>query len=353
MKRFLLLLENEFKLFRTALPVHMVGVFQPALMFSLMALVLVTPTFDMQVAVPATTLEDELVSAMKQVGSPIGQPYINPLLVDAIPGGDMQGGQLIYFVGHAGHETAVQRFGLIDSNLVKNLRNRLTASALLMWNLELGSRAITIQQEPWLPRDIPYGLYFGIAMLPLAANLAAALIGAFLSAQDFEINTIIEYRLAPISVYLLSGTRLARLSLTGLFSGLVLMLVVGIITGVWPSSATWASLILLAIALIGGCIGTLAGLVLQKTLPAFLVGLALSFFSWILGSAFGLSAGFSGPYEAVSRLMPNTYAVELLFPLYYRVSIGSSLPAILVLALTCSILTLATMVIYRKVIHKL
>lgn len=353
MKRFLLLLENEFKLFRTTLPVHMVGLFQPALMFSLMALVLVTPTFDMQVAVSATTRDDELISAMEQVGSPIGQPYINPLLVDAVPGGNPQSGQLIYFVGHAENETAVQRFGLIDSNLVKNFRNRLTASALLMWNEVLGSKAITIQQEPWLPRDISYNLYFGMAMLPLAATLSAALIGAFLSAQEFEINTIIEYRLAPISVYLLSGARLVRLSLTGLLSGLVLMLVVGTVTGVWPSSAIWASLILLAIGLIGGCIGTLAGLFLQKTLPAFLVGLAMSFFTWLLGSAFGLSAGFSGPYEAVSRFMPNTYAVELLFPLYYRVSIGSRLPAILVLVLTCSIMVLATMVIYRRVIHKL
>ena len=42
MKRFALLLRNEFKLFKTAIPVHLIGIFQPALMFSLIALVLVT-----------------------------------------------------------------------------------------------------------------------------------------------------------------------------------------------------------------------------------------------------------------------------------------------------------------------
>jgi ABC-type multidrug transport system permease subunit len=321
-------------------------------MFSLMGLILVTPIFDMNIATPTTALGNELVSAMEEVGSPIGEAYINPILVDAVPGLEIQGGQLIEFEWAAGKETALQRFGLIDSNMVKNFRNRLTAAALFIWDKSLGSDAVVIEQVPWLAHDIPYSVYFGMAMLPLAATLAAVLIGAFLSAQEFEFNTIIEYRLSPISIILISGARLLRLSLTGLISGLVLMLVVGLITGVWPASPGWVVLILLAMALIGGCIGTLAGLVLQKTLPAFLIGLALTFVAWLLGSAFGLAAGFSGPYEAVSRFMPNTYAVELLFPLYYRVDIGSKLPAILILSTTCVILILATLITYRKKVIK-
>jgi hypothetical protein len=345
MKRFVLLLRNEFTLFRTTIPVHLIGIFQPALMFSLMALVLVTPTFDMNVVRHSG---NDLARAMQQVGSPIGQPYIRPVLVETVPGQDVPGGQLIEFQGDAGTQIAVQRFGLIDSNMVKNFRNRLTAAALLMWNESLGDKAIFIEQEPWLLRDIPYSVFFGMAMMPLAANLAAAIIGAFLSAQEFEFNTIIEYQLSPISMYLVSGTRLLRLALTGLLSGLVLMVVIGITTRVWPVSIGWVVLILFAVGLIGGSIGTLAGLTLQKVLPAFLVGLALSFFTWIMGSAFGLAAGFSGPYEAVSRLMPNTYAVELLFSFFYRVDIGSKIPAILFLTVSCLLLILATLLTYRR-----
>jgi hypothetical protein len=348
MKRFGLLLRNEFKLFRTAIPVHLVGVFQPALMFSLMALVLVTPTFDMQVIRPESPLGDDLIRAMQQVGSPIGQPYIEPIQVDATPGEEILEGQLIELEGGTGIQTAVQRFGLIDSNMVKNFRNRLTAAALLIWNESLGEQSIIIEQDPWLPHDIPYSVYFGMAMMPLAANLAAALIGAFLTAQEFEFNTIVEYRLSPISMYLISGARLLRLGLTGLLSGLVLMAVIGITTGTWPISISWVGLVLFAVALIGGSIGTLAGLTLQKVLPSFLVGLALSFFTWIMGSAFGLAAGFSGPYEAVSRFMPNTYAVELLFPYFYRVDIGSKIPAILILTITCLLFILATLLTYRR-----
>ena len=353
MKRFRLLLLNEFKLFRTTIPIHVIGIFQPALMFSLMAMILITPTFDMRVAHPTTPLEHKLVSAMQEVGSPIGEKYINPVLVDPIPSGNFTGAQVIIVESRNGTSTAVQRFGLIDSNIVKNLRNRLTAVALSLWDTSLVGYSITLEQKPWLPRDIPYTVYFGMAMLPLSAFLSASLIGAFLAAQEFEFNTIIEYRLSPISMSLILGTRLVRLSLTGLISSIVLMIGIGIVAGFWPSSWASAGLISLAMATLGGCLGTTVGLFLQNTLPAFVINLAASFFIWILGSAFGLSAGFGGAYEAVSRWMPNTYAVELLFPLYYRVEIGASRPGVIILATACLLMISVTMITYRlKVLRR-
>ena len=67
-----------------------------------------------------------------------------------------------------------------------------------------------------------------------------------------------------------------------------------------------------------------------------------------MGSAFGLSSGFSGLYEAVSRFMPNTYAVELLFPIYYRVNTGSSLQAIILLITVGGVLFLVTNITYQS-----
>ena len=76
--------------------------------------------------------------------------------------------------------TAFQRYGYIDSNLVKNLRNRLTAALLVLWNQQLGNRAVLVNEHPWLPQDVPYTVYFGMAMIPLAAYLAAAMIGGYI-----------------------------------------------------------------------------------------------------------------------------------------------------------------------------
>ena len=81
MRRFRLLIMNEFKLVRTALPIHLVAIFQPMLMYLLMTGVLVFVTFDMVVAQPTTDAGRALVTAMREVESPIGLPYINPLLV--------------------------------------------------------------------------------------------------------------------------------------------------------------------------------------------------------------------------------------------------------------------------------
>jgi hypothetical protein len=348
MKRFRLLLLNEFKLFRTTIPIHAVGMLQPTLMFSLMALVLVMPTFDMRVVQPTTPIEQELVAAMHEVGSPIGDKYINPILVEGDTNGALPGGQVIVVENIEGTPTAVQQFGLIDSNIVKNYRNRLTAAALSLWDESLGGNSVTIEQKPWLSRDVPYAVYFGMAMLPLATFFGAALIGAFLTAQEFEFGTITEYRLSPIPMFIIIGTRLLRLSLTGVLSASVLMVAIGFFGGVWPSSLLGAVSVFLGMALLGACLGMTTGLLLQSTLPSFLVSIAISFFAWIMGSGFGLAAGFGGTYEAVSRWMPNTHAVELLFPLYYRVGIGPTEPAILFLCIACFVMVTFTTITYRQ-----
>jgi hypothetical protein len=347
MRRFLLLLINEFKLFRTAIPIHLVGILQPTLMFSLMALILVTPTFDMRIVSPSTTLEEDLLSAMQEVGSPIGTSYINPILVAPDMSEDFSGAQVVSVESRDGTPTAVQRFGLIDSNIVKNYRNRLTSAALLLWNESLGGYTVTVEQFPLLPSDVPYSVYFGMALQSLAAFMSAALIGSFLTAQEFEFLTIAEYRLSPVPMGIIIGARLLRLSLTGVLSAAVLMLAVGIQTGHWPSSLSGALLTYLAMAVLGGCVGTCAGLVLKSTLPSFVIGLTTAFATWILGGAFGLPAGFGGAYEAVSRWMPNTYAIDLLFPIYYPVDAGPRWPAALYLTTACAFMVLATLLAYR------
>ncbi len=85
---------------------------------------------------------------------------------------------------------------------------------MCLWNEELGARAVTVAEHPWLPRDVPYTVYFGMAMLPMAAFLAASMLGAVLTAQEFELGTIVEYRLGARAMALILGARLTRLVLS-------------------------------------------------------------------------------------------------------------------------------------------
>ena len=84
MKRFLFLLTNELKLFRTSIPIHLVAVLQPTVMFLLMSVILVTPTFDVYMTQPTTSEGQALASAMDEVGSPIGMPYVRTHFVENI-----------------------------------------------------------------------------------------------------------------------------------------------------------------------------------------------------------------------------------------------------------------------------
>jgi hypothetical protein len=302
MARFRLLLVNEFKLFRTAIPIHVVVIIQPTVMYLLMAVILVQPTFDMNITRPTTDTGRALVAAMEEVGSPIGDAYIHPIVID----------------GQA-DEGARQVITLEDRDG--------------LWNAELGSRAVIIEERPRLPRDVPYAVYFGMAMLPLTVFMAASVIGAVLTAQDFESGAILEYRLAPTHLALILGARLTRLVLTGFASAGVALIAVGLLQGVWPNSLLMVGLILLPAAVIAGCLGILAGLLMRKTIPAFLVGLVASFVGWLMGGAFGLAAGFGGAYEFVSRLTPLTHVTELLFPQYYGLPVGAPLVSTAVLLL--------------------
>ena len=62
MKRVRLLLGNEIKLLRTAVPIHVVAMLQPTIMYLLMSAILVYPTFDMYVDRPTTVEGHALVA---------------------------------------------------------------------------------------------------------------------------------------------------------------------------------------------------------------------------------------------------------------------------------------------------
>jgi hypothetical protein len=346
MKRFWLLLASEFRLARMAIPIHLVAFLQPVVMYLLMTAVLVDPTFDVNMARPTTQAGEALLAAMRQVGSPIGKAYINPILVEeAEPSGVRQ---VISVEEYGGQITAVQRYGLIDSNMVKNYRNRLTAASLLLWEDDLGSRAVAIHERPWLEQDRSYDIYFGLAMLPLSAFMTAVLVGAITTAGDFESGVILEYRLTPISARMVLGARLLRLTLTALAAAGLMLAAIWGVTGAAPGSLALTAAVLTPVAVVAGCLGVAAGLMMQSTIPAFIIGLVATFSGWILGGAFGLPAGFGGGYELVSRFMPHTYAIEVLFGEFYGIEAAARLPAVLILGGYAVLMMAVTLLVYRQ-----
>ncbi len=351
MKRFLVLVSNEFRLARTALPIHLVAILQPTVLFLLMSVILVHPTQEMYLEKPDSPAGTALLKVMSQVRSPIGPAYIQPVLIE--PGKDSGLPQLIQVEGGEGNPVARQTFGLIDSNRVKNYRNRLTAAALVIWDQALDKKAVTINQHPWLPEDVPYKVYFGMAMLPFAVFLAGAIVGSILTAQDFEFETILEYRLAPTSSVSIVLARLLRLTLTGLLSGTLLLIVLGLMTGYWPDSILIVYPILFPVALTGGCLGLIAGLIIQHSIPSYQAALVGSLTVWLLGGAFDLAAAFGGWYERVSRLTPTAPASELLFNTYFKVSIADPYQGTLILtSFSLGFILLASLAYRSRVLRR-
>ena len=346
MRRFLSLLAHEFRLARTTIPIHAVAILEPVVLYALLTAILVHPSLDVYVTTPTDEVGRSLVTAMQSIGSPIGQAYINPILTDKTEPDGLR--QVITVEEINGTPTAVQKYNLIDSNLVKNYRNRLTAAALELWNDNLGHKAVVVVQESSLPFDIPYTVYFGMAMLPLAAMLSASMIGAILIAQEFELQTIDEYRVAPTPTWMILSARMVRLVLSAAIAVGLLLAVIGLLNGYWPDSIGMVALILLPVAIIGGCLGMIIGLQTRTTLPAFILTLAASITFWIIGDSFKPAALFGGFYELASYLTPNSYAVNLLFPYFYRSQINPLPLSVLVLVCLSLVMLLALAVLYAR-----
>lgn len=350
MKRFMAYLAHEFRLVRTTILIHAVAILEPVVLYVLLTVILVHPTLDVYVTRQADDASRALLAAMRSVASPIGQAYVNPILIDRDDVRNVR--QVISIESSGGTPVAVQRFNLIDSNLVKNYRNRLTAAALKLWDSELDGRAVKVIEHTSLPQDIPYNTYFGMAMLPLAVMMSAGIIGAVLTAQEFEFRTIDEYRTAPSSAWLMLSARMVRLVISAALAAALLLLAIGIINGNYPDSIGLVALILLPVAVTGASLGIFSGLLARMTLPAFLFILITSVTSWILGSSFKPAQAFGGFYETVSRLTLNNYAVNLLFPRYYGTVLGSQTLCVVVLVITAVLVLALTMFVYQQRVLK-
>jgi hypothetical protein len=328
MRRFFYLLFHEMILFRTNLAIHMVAVIQPVIFFIAMSFVLVHPTFDMKIEESESRYFIPFIQTMKRIASSIGPHYIRPEIKAR---NSEYYDQMIKLEIRGGKLTAVQYFGLIDSNLVKNFRNRLKAVVLSLWNKNLEKRAVSIVEKPLFFTDFSYIIYYGLALIPMAAFIAAVLIGAVLTTQDFENRHILEYRLSSKSSLLCLSARFIKLFMLSLLSSGLIIITTGIMTGHWPDDIFFVLFVVILLSSIAGSIGMAAGLIFKKTIPAFVVGLTLSFAGWILGDAFGIASGFSGTYYILSRFMPHSHAVELLFPGYFGIHIATEHSSLIIL----------------------
>jgi len=314
MKRYWTLFINEFKLARTAVPSHIVAIIQPTILYLFMGAILGSPLMAMNLKTPETAVGQALQTAMEEEGSPIGDQYIDLTLVEQDQPEELR--QVIVVEEENGVETAVQRYGLIDGNQVKNLRNRLTSAALSLWTAELGDQAVTIEEYPWLPQDNPHKFYFGMGLLPMAMFLATIMLGSVLTAQDFENGTIQEERLAPTSIALPVTVRIARVTLYAYLSVILLLIVSGFMTGFWPASVWPVFAALLPVGIIGGGFGIILGLIFRSSVTVYVLSLGLSMALWLFGNSFGLT-NFGGLYAFFTKLSPNSYAVQLIFPQFF------------------------------------
>ncbi|MBU0494670.1 MAG: ABC transporter permease [Chloroflexi bacterium] len=319
-RRFWWLLQFEFRLTRGLLPFHVVGIVMPLVSFVLWAQLAPPIAFTMYTVSDGSPQAERLLAAMAALhagGVQDGPHYIDP---QPLPAGAQLGPtvqNVIELQAEGAGLLATNRFANIDSNLVKNYRNRLTGAALDVWEQDLGSHAVTVDLAPRFTEEPPFTRYFAMGLLIVAAFLSSMLVGATLVAKDFEDGTILEARLSPASPALILLARLVRVMLTSLVAVGLAGLVAGLYMGIWPLDAGYLAGLLALYTVITASFGLTVGLLVHKMLPAFLIGLVSVVLLWLVGGGFALPAILGEAFQFLSRFAPTTYMIQLLFPVYY------------------------------------
>jgi len=351
-RRFWWLLQAEFRLTKGLLPFHFIGIVLPLVDFFLLVQFGPTVALTMYTAADGSPQAARLVTAMASLraeGVPDGPYYIDP---QPLPAGAQLGPTVQDAVEMQAHGEGVQvthRFANIDSNLVKNYRNRLTGAALDVWEEELGGRAVALDLEPRYAIESGYARYFGMGLLVLAAFMSSVFIGASLMAKDFEDGTILEARLSPVSPALILAARLVRLVLTSLVAVGLAAGVTGVLLGIWPDDLWRFAGLMVLCTVTTASYGLTVGLLVRRLLPSFLLGLVTAVALWIVGGGFALPLVLGPALRALSRLAPTTYMIQLLIPLYYPGS--ASDPAALLIVAGCAIGAFVLLVaVYRMTV---
>jgi len=351
-RRFWWLLQAEFRLTRGLLVFHFIGIMMPLIDFLLLSQLAPPVTFTMYTATDGSPQAARLVTAMAALradGVPDGPFYIDP---QPLPAGAQLGSSIQDLVEMQAQEDRLlvtHRYANIDSNLVKNYRNRLTGAALDVWEEELGARAVTLELEPRYAIEPSFTRYFTMGLLVMAVFVSSVFIGAPLVAKDFEDGTILEARLSPVSPALILAARLVRVMLTSLVAVGLAAGLAGLYLGVWPSDGWRFAGLMVLYTVITASFGLTVGLLVRKILPAFLIGLVTTLVLWLVGGGFALPVILGPALQVVSRFAPTTYMMQLLFPLYYPGT--TSTPEALGIVVGCAVGSFGLLiVIYRAVV---
>ncbi len=340
-RRLALLTRKEWADLRHQRTFVIIGALTPFLLFLVFYLIWSADiTMPLEVVNKASGKGEAFVRAMQTIRTPDGTPYIEVQSRDtAVLRSRTPSEYVAALEIPSGFERArdgireyhaIVHYGAVNQNSVKNYINRLheAESRFLSDNL-LGFRPIRLEQIARYPRDIPTRQSMAVSLMAYAFLLSGSIFGGVLITREYEGKTVKLIRVAPVSRVLLFASKGIVALLLTLGAGAVYVVVAtGLLTGAWPVAAGTFLSTALTMAVVGVALGMVAGMLLQSSVPIFLVAIVVNLGMWIIGGGFGNLKLYSEAQQYAAQFLPFTHGMKLFWYSYFGGQPAPSLSSI-------------------------
>ena len=206
----------------------------------------------------------------------------------------------------------------VNENMTKNFRNRLSGAIVdYIEELRPGGNVL-VNELTMYAQDIPWDTGFGVSVLVFGLMLSGLVFGMLSITGEWANHTAALLKLSPgASGALLAGKLLANM-LKCCVSGAAFLAVFFAISGALPVHALCFVCSALLVCCIFACLGMCLGIYVKSSLTAFLISLVSALVLWVGGGGFGPLSYFGDAANALGRLNPATYAIEIVRWCYFN-----------------------------------
>lgn len=279
------------------------------------------------IALPAQTYPDTasspFLNVMAQYHAPDGTPYL--LLhtaQEATPPTNADSNSIVIreepsFNNGVWRGTIEHYINDVNENMTKNFRNRLHGALVSYLHTTRDHGNVLIDETTVYPQDIPWNTGFGVNVFVFGLMLSGLLFGMLSMTGEWENNTTTLLKLAPGTTLLTATGKTIASLLKGIVSGMLFLAIFFALSKALPIHPLSLIAVLFLVYGVFICAGICLGIFVHSTLTAFLLSLATALTLWVGGGGFGSLSYFGAFANALGRLNPATYAIDLVRWCYF------------------------------------
>lgn len=206
----------------------------------------------------------------------------------------------------------------VNENTTKNFRNRLDGAVVNYINTLRDGGNISVNETTVYEQDIPWDTGFGASVLVFGLILSGLIFGMLSITSEWGNHTTKLLKLSPCSPGITIIGKILANTIKCFVSGLIFLFIFFLISNALPVHIVTFIISMLLVYGIFICLGMCLGIFIKSSLTAFLISLVSALVLWVGGGGFGPLSYYGDVANALGKINPATYAIEMIRWCYFN-----------------------------------